>query len=305
MSFKDLSPEKMRKGIIDASLTHPASLASAAVCFFGVVGIVLFNVPMLAVWFSGVGFGLTVISFLVNFYGRRVSLESDYIERINKLSEERTKKKLDDLKKDLDSAHNGDCSPNGDFVDFSTYLRGLSRRKKQDGVTDNKDKLMGQASKQFDLINKKFSSFKEILNKKFNPNELTYGRFYTTAEQTHGAVLDNLERIVLANKVLKDIDFAYIQERREELQKTINSGKAKDFDIQEYEAVKNREELVNKKIYEIDEILSNNEKAMTELNSITFKLSELKTSSGRSTQDLEKTLEDLVILSKSTGKYEL
>jgi hypothetical protein len=167
------------------------------------------------------------------------------------------------------------------------------------------DKLVTQANKQFEMVNNKFNSFKEILNKKFDPNELTYGRFYMTAEQTHGAVLDNIEQVVMNFKALKDIDIDYLEERFDDLKKIIDENKAEKFDEEEFEAVQGRIDLREKKFFEIDEILSNNEKAMTELNTITFKLSDLKTHEGRAKQDLEQTLLELKDLAKSASRYEV
>jgi len=134
---------------------------------------------------------------------------------------------------------------------------------------------------------------------------LTYGRFFTTAEQTHGAVLDNIDQIVLSFKALQDIDLDYLEDRYDELEALIKKNSAEDYDKEEFEAVQQRIDLRENKLIDIDKTLSKNEKAMTELNKITFKLSELKTTEGRSNQDLEKTLEDLTNLAESARIYEV
>ncbi|MDB4330136.1 hypothetical protein N9948_00190 [bacterium] len=276
-NLKDFSPESMKKAVTEAALTHPVFLVCFGLGFFGTLGVILFSAPMLAIGASIIGTIGALGTFGVNFFGRRASLESEYIKKLNRLAEERTKNKLSELKSDIDYC-----------LDFS----------------DN-DKLVVQANKQFDMVNNKFDSFKEILNKKFDPNELTYGRFYTTAEQTHGAVLDNIEKVVLGFKALKDIDLDYLEEKYDELKKIIDDKTAEKFDKEEFEAIQGRIDLREKKFYEIDEVLSKNEMAMTELNNITCKLSEIKTHEGRSKQDLEKTLSDLTNLADSARKYEV
>lgn len=273
---KKFSPESIRKAVLQTSLTHPVLLCFALIGIFGILGSILFKMMFLVI--AGVvGFILVGATFVINYYVRRPQIESDYIERLNKQAEENIKRKLNDLDKELDVC-----------LDFS----------------DN-DPLVMQAKKQFRMVNDKFRSFKDILGKKFSPNELTYGRFYNTAEQTHGAVLDNLERVVLSFKALKDIDLDYLENRYDELKKRIDEDKAEDFDKKEFESVQERIDMRERKFYEIDSILSKNEEAMTEMNKINLKLSEIRTHEGRARQDLDETLGELSNLANTASQYEI
>jgi hypothetical protein len=196
---------------------------------------------------------------------------------ILKKSEDKIKEKLEELRVDLDFC-----------LKFS-----------------KNDPLVHQAKKQFYMINSKFDSFKDILSKKFNPDEITYGRFYSTAEQTHGAVLDNLEKVVLSFKILKDIDLDYLESRYDDLKNKIDSEKALDYDFKEFKAIQERIDLRESKFREIDNILSKNEEAMTEMNKISLTLSDIKTNEGRSSRDLEHTLTELSNLANNARLYEI
>lgn len=275
-NMKDFSPESIKKAVLHNSLTHPFLLAFALVGIFGVLGFFLFKIVFLIILGLS-GFVLVGATFSFNYYFRRPQIESEYIQMLSKRAEDNIRNKLDELNHDLDLC-----------LDFS----------------DN-DPLVMQANKQFRMVNDKFNSFKDILSKKFNPDELTYGRFYTTAEQTHGAVLDNLEKVVLSFKVLKDIDLEYLETRYDELKKRIDSNTAEDFDKKEFESIQERIDMREKKFYEIDSILSKNEEAMTEMNKINLKLSEIRTHEGRSHQDLDDTLVELNNLANTASQYEI
>ena len=273
---KDFSQESIKKAVLKNAIANPLMVSFVLVGSIGLISFLAFNL----IWLAGIGvigFSLLLGTFVLNYYGRRAKLEEDYIKSLNKKAEEITKSKLSELDKDLDYCLN---------------------------FSDN-DPLVSQAKKQFQMINDKFNSFKDILGKKFSPNELTYGLFYTTAEQTHGAVLDNLEKVVMSFKVLKDIDLDYLESRYDELKQRIDKNMAEEFDKTEFNSVQERIDMREKKFYEIDSILSKNEEAMAEMTEINLKLSDLRTQEGRSNQDLDATLRDLDNLAKNASQYEL
>jgi hypothetical protein len=275
--LKEVSPDVIRKHVLNSSLKNPImkttlvlGLLSAGVGFF-VVGIVC------SILVLGVSLGIMGIIFSLSYWGFRDNIKQDYLEELQKKITEQKNKKLKELKSDLD---------------YCLKFTG-------------KDKYVVQARKQYDDINNKFSSFEKLLVKKFNPNELTFARFMETAEQTYGAILDNLETIVLSFIALKDVDLDYLENRYEELKKVINSKQSENFDLEEFQAIQTRIDSREQKFYEVDEILSKNEKALTELQNLSFQLSSVKTYEGRAKQDIDKTLQELLNLIQSVHKYKI
>lgn len=276
-NLNDFSTEAIKKAVLKAALKNPLFLVFIATAFFGGVGAIAFFGNTIALIALGLGIFLGGVVFAINYKLRRPALEEEYLNMLKKRASDRTRKKLEQMEESID-----DCI-----------------------VFSENDPLVVQSKQQFKMINAKFDTFKKILGKKFDPNEITYGRFFTTGEQTHGAVLDSLERIVLSFEALKDIDLEYLEGRYDELKKIIDGGKAEEYDKKEFKTIQARIDLREKKFFEIDETLSNNEEAMTELSNIIIKLSEMKTHEGRSKLDLEQTLKDLNYLANSVSRYEI
>lgn len=275
--LNDISPQVLKKVVLENSLMSGPLITICSVGFLGGVLALIFSSLAFSLMFFSSGILISGAIFSANYWGRKDTFELRYLEELNKDAQKKQQKKLDDLEKDIINC-----------LKFT-----------------NNDKYVKQTHKQFITIGEKFKTFQQILLKKFDSKELTFTRFFSTAEQTYSAILDNIELSVTSYIALKDIDIDYLEEKFVELKKQIESGESEKFDLEEFKAIQDRIDLRESKFSEIDEILSKNEKAITELDNLSFNLSSTKTYAGRAKQDLDKTLEDLINLINSVNKYKI
>jgi len=131
-----------------------------------------------------------------------------------------------------------------------------------------------QGAEQFTRIREKFENLREILAQKLNTGELTYGRYFGTAEQVYLSVLDNLRDVVNLLNSVSSIDADYINSRLYELSKHKNPTEA---DKQEVETLNERKQLRESQSQKVDVLLTLNEKAMTQIDQTTAAIAEMKT----------------------------
>jgi hypothetical protein len=270
------SKEAIDKAVLHAVMYHPVSLCFLLIGMLGLVGMGVFGFTLLTAIAAGAGIALYGISFGINKKVRGPIFENEYIEKIKEKILEQNKNKLKKLEEEIK-----DC------VDFTGGFE-----------------FAVQTQEQFENVRVKFDKFREILNKKLYSNELSYGEFYNTSEQVCGAVLDNIEKIVLSLNAVDGIDIDYLERRFDEIEDRKKAKKDSPHDHDELKAIQESIDLREKKLDEIDKMLSSNERALTELDKITFKISEIKTRKGHSNRDLDDTLNDLSSLTQIAGQYE-
>lgn len=270
----DFSQKSVNKAVISQILQNPISLYFTAFTgIFLIANIMIITSPLL-LYLSIAGLIIGFTSFLVNLFLRRDKFATNYINKINKLIEAQQKNILVNLKNDL-----------------AVY-------KSIEGLENFSD----QAVKQFEKVQKRFSSFKKLLSEKYDSRELTYARFFGTAEQLYLSVLDNLTNITNTFESISTIDINYIKERYNHL----NSLKEpEDADKREIETLKKREKLRKQQLEKINELLTINEEAMTQIDLSMAAISETKTKLGRASMDMETAREELQELIRRTKKYSI
>ena len=113
-------------------------------------------------------------------------------------------------------------------------------------------------------------SFERVLNQKFEPHEFAHARYHGVAEQVMTNTLLNLEQVVTLLMSIDSIDPDYIQNRISEIGEAAD-GKEENMSASqkdEIKALEERWELRESSFTRIDELLSMNEKALTELGKV-------------------------------------
>lgn len=271
-SIGDFSNSATRKAVLNATLQHPLTLFPTAIGIVGAVGIVLFNAPLLAIGAAVGGLGIGVGAWTVNYLFRNKTFASRYVEKLKAQVEAQRVAVLKKIQTELMGAR--DVQGAKEFAE--------------------------QGSSQFRMIQDRFENLQAILGEKLNHGEITYMRYLGTAEQVYLSVLDNLQSIATILKSIRTIDTGYIDDRLEALKKM---DKLDDADKQEIETLEKRMNLRKSQMDKINELLTHNERAMTEIDQTTTALASVKTAPGRASTDMESALQELEELAKRSHKY--
>lgn len=151
----------------------------------------------------------------------------------------------------------------------------LKRQIRKTQYLENVGELGEKTAQQLEQISKRFDKFALLLSQKFNPRELTFGRYYSAAEQTHLATLDNLSSCAASLNQLDVID----------------------------ESNAERQDLRQKQIEKIKELLAENEKAITEFDRVSTALSSVRIQRGEADVGLEQAMAELTELGQRAKKY--
>ncbi|MBN2531674.1 MAG: hypothetical protein JXB88_02215 [Spirochaetales bacterium] len=270
----DFSQGAIQKAVQGKIIQNPVSMYSVALGAVGAIAAgILFPSLFLVICSTGlVLFGIA--SVIINFALRKNIFETRHLSYLNNLLNKQKQLVLGRLKREL---------------------KKLSSDK---GLKIYSD----QAVYQFEKIQTKFDNFKRILSEKFNPEEITYGRFFGTTEQLYLSVLDNLEDITNSLATISNIDDDYITERMNYL---TGLASPEDADKREMTTLTTRKELKQKSLEQINELLTINEEAMTQIDISMTTISRTKTKMGRASMDMEVARQDLEELINRTKKYSI
>jgi hypothetical protein len=158
-----------------------------------------------------------------------------------------------------------------------------------------------KASEQFAQICERHKSFQDLLLLKFGPNEITYARYHSAAEQTYLSVLDRLREVATVLNSINPIHPKEINAKLQDLAKLGDSPQS----VSEVSSLNERKLLWERQTSRIDEILALNEKAITEFDRVTSALSETRTQRGESNQDLDSAMAHLRELAERAKKYDI
>ena len=152
-----------------------------------------------------------------------------------------------------------------------------------------------EGKQQIRLLNEKFSTFTRILAKKFQPEELTYARYLSIAEQVYLGALANLEKVSLTLQSIEAIDLKHIQAQIKQQKKQNNSDTL--------QALEQRLALWNQQQEKALSLKNQNQVAMTQLDAVSARLADLDTSSKSNTLELDDALSELKRLIERAEQY--
>ncbi|MBN2443075.1 MAG: hypothetical protein JXJ04_17075 [Spirochaetales bacterium] len=270
----DFSQAAIQKAVRAKIIQNPVSVYTTA---FGTVGVIassiLFPSLLLTICSAGlISFG--IISGIVNFAARKSIFETKHLAYLNTLI---------DKEKQM-------------------VLKRLQRELKKLSASKELKVFSNQAVRQYEKIQTKFDNFKRILSEKFDTSEISYGRFFGTTEQLYLSVLDNLEDIMNSLGTISNIDDGYINER---LTYLASLESPEEADKREKETLLTRKDLKEKTLIRVNELLTINEEAMTQIDLSMATISQIKTKMGRASIDMEVARKDLEELINRTKNYSI
>lgn len=262
---KDFAPMAIKKALFDFAVNHWLFRYSIPLLLGSIVFSALFGFSYFNFLIILGIFGLGVSSLIVNFFFRSDKFKVRYVEQLNALIEEHTKGKLKRLKDDL-----------GKYQDT-------------------------QAGKQLEQFIKKFDVLVDILKHKFDPDSLTFGRYVGIAQEVYLSGIDNLSDILLAHKTIKSIDKNYIHDRINAIGAQNAGGNAVK---KELDALHRSLESLKEQENKIQELIAENEMALTQMDETTISISEISKSKDKQAQiDMENSMKALAELKERSVYY--
>ncbi len=155
-------------------------------------------------------------------------------------------------------------------------------------------------SNQIMRFDEKYKGIVKNLGEKFEVTELTYAKFMGTIGLVYDALYVNFEEIRSKLDALEEIDFERINHRIVEIK---NLPTLKEETINELKTLKERKEIAENALSEVNRIISINEELVTDFDRLRVKVAELKTKDNRSILDLDYTRAELDKLIKNAKAY--
>lgn len=269
--IREYLPAAISKAVYRTGMSHPATVYPIAIgAGTGFVGW-LFNMQVLyAVAVCGIIAGPLWAVIQIFFLHEKIG--GRYISKLNKRQKryEHHVKKM--LKKEL-----AEC-----------------------GSISGAESFAQQGVNHYQKIEEKLINIQAVLDLKVETTELTYGRFLGAAEQVSLGVLDNLKDVVTTLKSAGSIDTEYINERLRFLQKKHENTHE---DQKQKETLLQRLELRNKQFDMVNQLLTKNEEAMTEMEKISAAVAEWQTDDNFSEIDFESAIARLQELAGLAQDY--
>jgi len=149
-------------------------------------------------------------------------------------------------------------------------------------IDDFKDERIKQ---QIAVLDKKLHLFLDVLSQKMEPGETTYKKYKKTFEQVYMMALENIKDVVSSQKIIESIDKKALKIELEQLKK---QGKK-----QHVKTKQERLRLFEEETNRLNEILLNNERAIQEMEEVTFKIGRLKGTKGEDQRAIKDAIQDL------------
>jgi len=248
----DLSPAAVKKSVLSAVTQKPLTVYPAAAALLGGAYLLTFGSSLVAAAAVGAGVAVTSVNWIWEYFGRGSKHANEYVKRYRLELENRRQEALQSLLAEL------------------------------------KDIGDRQGMKQVELFSEKYRNFVDILNRKLEPEELTYNRYLTIAEQVFLAGLDNLENAAVATRSVSAVDVVHINRQLDKLSSRDDTA-AQTQKTQ----LQTRLDLRDKQLQRAGDLLLLNEQALTQLDHVTTKLATINTKQGRAQLDLEDAMAEL------------
>lgn len=259
--LNDFSRGAIRNEVLREGLTHWLTLYPTAIGIPLGLAAFLFNLPVL--YFGMIGtLSVSLASAIINVFFREEVIASRYLAKLaQKIQEEERQ-----------------------------TLAGLGDELRQCQKNESGREYAEQALEQFKQLQKKYENVHTVLKNKLNEGELAYGRFVGASEQVYMTGLENLKQIVAVMQSLGSIEPDYIAQRLQQLEKI---GSASPADLKEKETLNKRRRLMDEQLDKVNQLLTNNEEAMTALEEATAAIAAMNTGGKFSDTDYESAIAQL------------
>jgi hypothetical protein len=155
-------------------------------------------------------------------------------------------------------------------------MKELKRHILKSRYLENVGDLGDRVADQMELAAGRFEKLRALLGLKFDLTELTYGRYLGVAEAAFLSVVDNLHTAAISLAAL---------------------------DVKDNSADPERLALRQQQLTKVRQLLTLNERAITELERVTAALGEVKTRRGEGSQSLDAVMEQLTELANRAKLY--
>ncbi|BFM49530.1 hypothetical protein [Marinomonas sp. THO17] len=172
--------------------------------------------------------------------------------------------------------------------------------KRKDMMTTVTQKLAElnhkKGTQQFSQLERKFSTFSDVLNMQFDKDELTHKRYLTIAEQLYFGAMDNLLTVATLRMSMNAINV-----------KDLEASLSQDTNMPEEakQALTSRIDIYRNASEQETQILTCNEQVMTKLDELTSKLSGIQTREGLSTLKLDSAIREIKHLIARVDDYDI
>ena len=139
---------------------------------------------------------------------------------------------------------------------------------------------------QYGLISARLERFSSVLAQKFDAKETTYLRFKGVFEEVFKLALKNLEKVVDIDKLIREADLSLHK-----------------IEGTESKARKNRLSMYEKEADKQKEILLLNEKVISEMESMIFKMNTLKSQDKEASESMDQSIEELQVWAEKIKLY--
>ncbi len=268
---RDYLPSAIQKVVMQTALKHPLTIYPIAIgascAFVGLLfGAPLFYLGALAGVLVGAGYGALQLFIFKEKIGAR------YIEKLNQRQKEYEHSLKQMLRKDLHECRN---------------IKGI-------------ETLAIKGEDQFNSIQEKLASIRDLLDIKLKSGEMTSGRFLGASEQVSLSVLDNLKEIVSTMKSMSSI---HVDRIRERLQTLENASNLSPHDQKEVQFKAKQLQLWQDQSDKIHGLLLRNEEAMTEMEEISASVANWRTDGHFADSDFESAIARLQELASNAHEY--
>ena len=168
-------------------------------------------------------------------------------------------------------------------------------------LVDPSAKLAQQAEAQLRLIEKHAENVANVLRSKLSPEEITFKRYMSAADQVYRSVVGNLSIAASLLKSIEAVDPTYIAERLAALR---CAAETTEQNSQEARSLEERSALVSSQIEKLATLISRNEHAMTEFAKLIGALAEMNIVEGRVPVELASALAELESLLSRVKLYD-
>lgn len=241
---RDFAPMAVRRAVRTEALTHPLTLYPAVTGLLGGLAWALFGSPiLLGVAFGGALVGLAGLT--VNYFFRDKTFAMRYVEHLKEQMAARERTLLESL---------------GEALQSCTAIEGT-------------EEYAQQGLEQFERVQQKYESLMRLLEQKLGSGELALGGIWAATEQVYLGVLENLRQVESLLRSIATIDQAYIDHRLEKLSRIAAPDEA---DVRESQTLLKRKKLREDQLRNVNEILTQNEEALTQLEEATIAVSAIR-----------------------------
>lgn len=261
---RDFAPQAIKNALLRYANNHWIFRYSIPLFLGSILFSVLFGFSYFKFLLILSIFGIGLSSWIINFFVRSDKFKISYVEQLNNLIKEHTEQKLKELRENL--------------------------KKHKDN----------QAARQLEQFIKKIEILIDILKHKFDEDSLTFQRYYGIAQEVYLSGIDNLSDILMAHKTIESIDLNYINDRINAIGAKNQTGNAvkKELDALHRSLESHKEQEIK-----IQDLIAENEMALSQMDETTISISEISKSKDRQAQiDMENSMKALSEL-KERSKY--